>query len=819
VCGQTYRGLPPGETPHTTVKLQPPRQIPRQLTGAAPSARRWPIAMSSPTAYTRPTKARHAMAAAAMPPPRARVAPDTQPGTPQRGKAGNHVAKTGAAKQDAGRSTCALPPWPSAISTGAPATATCTSTASAMPKPTADGSGERVGTLSVGDAVEAEFHTGWLHGVVTEVAETPRRFRVTFKPGEDDEQVVAYTPKQATAELRRPRGSKPTPTPTPATARASRAATTITPPRHAAASTVPTPPRSPSPVRAKGKTHGATTTTATPSSKTRASSAPSAKRKRKAAPRGPPSPPTEPAETPKRSKTNDAVFDFDESPSQAALPRGDAHYVTMRDCETLRTVADLHHVDTQLLFALNRGRIQVRTTTSHVACYAIPCSTHLSCHRVLPSTTMARHTVPSRAFGQHDGQAHARVACGVFRGAPAVQTSSLSTYVLAPQSCEGAHPCPLQTLFCSLTHDVFNTLLLARRRASPSLRCCTLGHRFSCQRVSFPRWYQQAKPHCRRLLHVPGSSAWRQPHLQISTLHAPRRRPLSGPLALLGTARTASASGLQRQQHKPRHSLLQEGPSTARQRDQTLRPCRLWSWPNAASVERATLPSSCAAMKSERASRDSYPSTWRARRQAACACSPLTALTFCQVVQCTVRTVPFRSPRSQSARSPRDAFLQCSLMRNAQALPLWTPFVFHCRSKHCVRSTFLRTVAHLFSSAWNSRRAWLCRYVSGKPGAGKTATISHIVRDLRAAGTAAGYKRPTFVEFNCMAASEPSEVRACVRACQDHPATSHCPFSLDFTHQSTYLRACQDHPATSHCPFSLDFTHQSTYLLVPSHST
>jgi hypothetical protein len=58
-------------------------------------------------------------------------------------------------------------------------------------------------TFAVGDAVEAEFEAGWLHGVVTEVVEKPRRIRVTFNPGADDEQVVAFTQKQAIAELRR----------------------------------------------------------------------------------------------------------------------------------------------------------------------------------------------------------------------------------------------------------------------------------------------------------------------------------------------------------------------------------------------------------------------------------------------------------------------------------------------------------------------------------------------------------------------------------------------------------------------------------------
>jgi hypothetical protein len=58
-------------------------------------------------------------------------------------------------------------------------------------------------TFAVGDAVEAEFEAGWLRGVVTEVVEKPRRIRVTFNPGADDEQVVAFTQKQAIAELRR----------------------------------------------------------------------------------------------------------------------------------------------------------------------------------------------------------------------------------------------------------------------------------------------------------------------------------------------------------------------------------------------------------------------------------------------------------------------------------------------------------------------------------------------------------------------------------------------------------------------------------------
>jgi hypothetical protein len=61
----------------------------------------------------------------------------------------------------------------------------------------------RMVTFAVGDAVEAEFEAGWLHGVVTEVVEKPRRIRVTFNPGADDEQVVAFTPRQAIAELRR----------------------------------------------------------------------------------------------------------------------------------------------------------------------------------------------------------------------------------------------------------------------------------------------------------------------------------------------------------------------------------------------------------------------------------------------------------------------------------------------------------------------------------------------------------------------------------------------------------------------------------------
>ena len=62
---------------------------------------------------------------------------------------------------------------------------------------------EGLGTLAVGDAVKAEFETGWLRGVVTEVIQKPRKIRVTFNPDAEDEQVVAFTQKQAVAELKR----------------------------------------------------------------------------------------------------------------------------------------------------------------------------------------------------------------------------------------------------------------------------------------------------------------------------------------------------------------------------------------------------------------------------------------------------------------------------------------------------------------------------------------------------------------------------------------------------------------------------------------
>ena len=60
-----------------------------------------------------------------------------------------------------------------------------------------------MGSLAVGDAVEAEFENGWLRGVVTEVSEKPYKIFVTFNPSADDEQKVAFTKKQAAAELRR----------------------------------------------------------------------------------------------------------------------------------------------------------------------------------------------------------------------------------------------------------------------------------------------------------------------------------------------------------------------------------------------------------------------------------------------------------------------------------------------------------------------------------------------------------------------------------------------------------------------------------------
>lgn len=44
------------------------------------------------------------------------------------------------------------------------------------------------------------------------------------------------------------------------------------------------------------------------------------------------------------------------------------------------------------------------------------------------------------------------------------------------------------------------------------------------------------------------------------------------------------------------------------------------------------------------------------------------------------------------------------------------------------------------------------RYVSGKPGAGKTATIGHVIRSLPVA------HRPKIVEFNCMSAANPEQV-------------------------------------------------------------
>ena len=66
--------------------------------------------------------------------------------------------------------------------------------------------GVKVGALAMGDAVEAEFLAGWLRGEVTEVSEKSRRIRVTFNPGAEDEMVVAYTPREAVAELRKARG-------------------------------------------------------------------------------------------------------------------------------------------------------------------------------------------------------------------------------------------------------------------------------------------------------------------------------------------------------------------------------------------------------------------------------------------------------------------------------------------------------------------------------------------------------------------------------------------------------------------------------------
>ena len=46
-----------------------------------------------------------------------------------------------------------------------------------------------------------------------------------------------------------------------------------------------------------------------------------------------------------------------------------------------------------------------------------------------------------------------------------------------------------------------------------------------------------------------------------------------------------------------------------------------------------------------------------------------------------------------------------------------------------------------------------CRYISGKPGTGKTATVGHVVRSLHPIGV-----RPKVVQFNCMSASDPKQV-------------------------------------------------------------